>query len=355
MTSRHQHGFALLSLLLALALGGALLYGYYELVHRQRHLDDAKVLALRLVQYNAAVAQRILDELASFPTFPIPPASSGPWTGVAWLQNSTACTAGAYTPPTGAPADRTYLPCDFPARWPYALGPHSTATITASDVQVTTTLVDFGTTTPALPEIGGADHAVAAARTVRHALTLLGPGPTPGVPGTRMPHGIHQDVFLFPVAALPPTEIHAIARTHGGAPELYLRVDGSNEMQADLTFDVPAAPAARHDVLNVRDVASDRGGIAFMGNLAVGDVVDKWECPTGLSPAIQVVGIPQFVPGTTTEPLAAWQFNFLDTPTPAPGTFTLRGQYFTTGNPTPVNASTAHLLRVAVIGQCTTP
>ncbi len=343
---RHQRGFALLSLLLALALGGALLYGYHEFLQRQRHLDLAKTLGLRIVQYNAAVAQLILDELvcwfpgtACTPTVP----DGATRSGIRWLQNDTACPTGTYIPPPAFP-DRTYLPCDFPARWPYALTPSSLVDVTGSAVTITTTL--------GLPPTDGA---VAAARTVAHALTLLGPGTAVGAPPTRAPHGIHQDVSLDPPGTLPPTGIRVIATTLGAAPQLYLRVDGSNEMEADLTFDVPAAPAQRHDVLNVRDVASERGGIAFMGNLAVGDVIDKWECPTGLSPAIQVAGIPQFVPGTTTEPLAAWQFNFLDTPTPAPGTFTLRGQYFTTGSNTPLNATTAHLLRVAVIGQCTTP
>lgn len=325
MIPRHQHGFALLSLLLALALGGALLYGYYEFVHRQRHLDDAKALALRLVQYNAAVAQRILDEAHTF--------GAGTWTGVAWLQNATHCTGGTYTPPTTHP-DRTYLPCDFPARWPYSLGPRSVGTNTGSAQEVTTTLVDFGTTTPALPEIGGQDHQVAAARVVAHARTILSA------------NVIHQDIALHPVGTLPPTEIRALASTIGAAPELYLRVDGTNEMEADLTFDVPAAPAARHDVLNVRDIASERGGIAFMGNLAVGDVIDKWECPTGLSPAIQVAGLPQNVPGlVNTQPLVAWQFAFTETPT----TYTLRGQIVTASGP----VATPRLLRVAVIGQCT--
>ncbi len=317
MTSRFQHGFALLSLLLALALGGALLYGYYEFVHRQRHLDDAKTLALRLVQYNAAVAQRILDEAHTF--------TPGTWTGVAWLQNATTCTGGSYTPPATDP-DRTYLPCDFPARWPYSLGPHSDGTNTGTAQEVTTTLVEFGTTTPALPEIRGQTHEVTAARVRKHALTILSA------------NVIHQDILLHPVGTLPPTEIRAIASTIGAAPELYLRVDGTNHMEADLD-------GGTFNVVNISDVESTLGGIAFMGNLAVGDSVDKWPCPPGLAPRIQVAGIPQNVPGATTQPLAAWQFDFSESAT----AFTLRGQVITATGP----VASPRLLRVAVIGQCT--
>ena len=320
VTSRHQHGFALLSLLLALALGGALLYGYYEFVHRQRHLDDAKTLALRLVQYNAAVAQRILDEAHTF--------TPATWTGVAWLQNATNCTGGHYTPPTTHP-DRTYLPCDFPERWPYSLGPHSVGTNTGTAQEVTTSLVEFGTTTPALPVVRGQTHAVAAARVVAHAKTILSA------------NVIHQDVFLQPVGTLPPTHIEAIASTIGAAPELYLRVDGTNHMEAD--FD-----GGGFDLTNIQDAITNTdqqlGMVAFMGNLQVGQSVDKWTCPTGLAPSIQVAGVPQNVPGTVTSPLIAWQFQFSESAT----AFTLQGQMLTASG-----ASGPSELRVAVIGQCT--
>lgn len=302
MTSRLQHGFALLSLLLALALGGALLYGYYEFVHRQRHLDDAKTLALRLVQYNAAVAQRILDDAHTFA-----PATVG--TGIAWLQNATTCTGGAYTPPATDP-DRTYLPCDFPARWPYSLGPHSLGTNTGTAQEVTTTLVEFGTTTPALPEIRGQTHEVTAARVRKHALTILSA------------NVIHQDILLHPVGTLPPTEIRAIASTIGAAPELYLRVDGTNHMEAD--FD-----GGGFDLTNIQDALTNTdqqlGMVAFMGNLQVGQSVDKWDCPTGLVPSMQVAGVPQNVPGTVTSPLIAWQFQFSVSGAAPPPTIYIRG------------------------------
>ena len=309
-----QAGIALLELILAISILSVLLAGWNVWMQRQQQIHAAELLGQRLSDYNDAVARRLADAGLAMP--------SGTFTGVAWLQETGVC--------AGATAPHRYLSCDYPAQWRFRLAPRTVVVNSGTDLTATTTLVAAGTDTARLPDPGGLENVVLALRAVHHASERISSST------------LLQTFDVWPAGLAPrPTEIRAVATTIGTTVDLFLRLDGSNAMTADIDV-------GGHSITNLEDVITTTGqqlgAVPFFGDITIGDRVTKWNCPPGMVPAMQVSGIPQMVPALTTPPLVSWQLYFNDLGTQ----FELTGQVVTATGA----VASPHTLRVAVIGQC---
>lgn len=311
LARRHRHrGFTLLELMLVLALIAGAAVPVTRWFQHQQDVRNARLLGTTLSNYNAAVARRLADEGPSFP--------SAVFDGVDWLRSSSDCAGGL------APAH--YLPCDFRGVWRYGLTPRTTINNTGTSLTGTTVLLDAATLTATFPVVRGESSGVIAKVAVEAAgINITG--------GSYLLQTFEADLTL--------QQIEAVATTIGSTVDIFLRLDGSNEMAADLDV-------GGHQIVNVEDVVSDTGqrlgSVPLVGELGLGDSVTKWDCPPGLSPRLQIAGIPQNVPALATQPLASWQLRVVDTGT----AFELDGQVVTAAGA----ITDPHILRVSVIGQC---
>jgi type II secretory pathway pseudopilin PulG len=227
-----QRGFTLIEMSIvagvAIFIGVMILQGFSTFMTYQ----NARATGVRVAQYNSAVASFINAAGAAVPT--------GNYNGVGWLQNAATC-AGA----TGA-AD--FLPCGFNAFLGYGLQYNTRIDTNATDPAVPAGRVRAVTTlgTPRIAAGGGPqmDFGGALIRAAQayvgisqlRAQNLVGltsyridPDPIPGGANDLLIAQVDTSVNVDP----------------------WLRIDGSNSMQANLNV-------GGNDVVNARDVNANR-------------------------------------------------------------------------------------------------
>lgn len=237
-----QKGFTLIEMILVIGLMAvATMISFYE-----KKLDmeqtQARITGVQLYEYNNAVRAWISQNVGA--------ASGAKPTGTAWLK-STTC---------GGTSSIGYLPCTFPdmdAATPVRFGQiqisSSVATTGVTPNQttvVTTTTTPFrvvtGSTTNLRTDLAGLAAVVAAAGGVNSLSPML--ASTDGS-----------------VSSNPSTGVITMQASNNGASDAWLRTDGSNTMNSNITYKA-TNPANLRTLTNVSRVQALTSEILYLGN-----------------------------------------------------------------------------------------
>lgn len=237
-----QKGFTLIEMILVIGLMAvATMISFYE-----KKLDmeqtQARITGVQLYEYNNAVRAWISQNVGA--------ASGAKPTGTAWLK-STTC---------GGTSSIGYLPCTFPdmdAATPVRFGQiqisSSVATTGVTPNQttvVTTTTTPFrvvtGSTTNLRTDLAGLAAVVAAAGGVNSLSPML--ASTDGS-----------------VSSNPSTGVITMQASNNGASDAWLRTDGSNTMNSNITYKA-TNPASLRTLTNVSRVQALTSEILYLGN-----------------------------------------------------------------------------------------
>jgi prepilin-type N-terminal cleavage/methylation domain-containing protein len=232
-TSKNQSGFTLIefSIVMAVALFLIVKIGVPAMVAGIDALN-ARATGVRIAQYNSAVASFINAAGAAVPT--------GNYNGIGWLQNAATC-AGA----TGA-AD--FLPCGFEGLLPYNLQYNTRIDTNATDPAIPAGRVRAVTTlgTPRLSP-GGEPQMNFGGAMIRTAQAYVGISQlrAQNLVGLTS-YRIDQDPIPGGVNDLLIAQVDTSVNV-----DPWLRIDGSNSMQANLNV-------GGNDLVNARDVNANR-------------------------------------------------------------------------------------------------
>ncbi|MBI6882997.1 type II secretion system protein [Pseudomonas putida] len=236
-----QKGFTLIEMILVIGLMAvATMISFYE-----KKLDmeqtQARITGVQLYEYNNAVRAWISQNVGA--------ASGAKPTGTAWLK-STTC---------GGTSSIGYLPCTFPnmdAATPVRFGQiqisSSVATTGVTPNQttvVTTTTTPFrvvtGSTTNLRTDLAGLAAVVAAAGGVNSLSPML--ASTDGS-----------------VSSNPSTGVITMQASNNGASDAWLRTDGSNTMNSNITYKA-TNPASLRTLTNVSRVQALSSELLYLG------------------------------------------------------------------------------------------
>lgn len=236
-------GFMLLEFLLVLGLASLAMVFLLDKQLRDLEISRASMLGQELATYNAGVQARMVAE---------PSLTPGPYTGIAWLK-SAAC---------GGTAPEDYVPCNLPAETTFGrLTYATTVAASGSDLMATTVM-------PPL-QIGGANRSDLSGYVALDALKRS------------TDDGVYYSYNSDPATAVITMTASTAPTT---APE-YLRTDGGNTMNADITFNNAFAD---RDINNARNIYTENvaasGSVSANGNVAAaGSVSGSYVQSTGNS------------------------------------------------------------------------
>lgn len=206
-------GFVLLEFMLVVGLASLAIIFMVEKQMRDLEISRASLLGQEIATYNTGVRARMIAE---------PGLTPGPYTGTAWLK-SGAC---------GGTAPEDYVPCNLPDATTFGGLTYATnVAVSGSDLEATTVM-------PAL-QLGGTVRADLAGYVALDALKRS------------TDDGVYYSYASDPATAV----ITMTATTAAGAagPE-YLRTDGGNTMNADITFN---NAFAERDINNARYIYTE--------------------------------------------------------------------------------------------------
>jgi prepilin-type N-terminal cleavage/methylation domain-containing protein len=199
--STHR-GFTLVEMLIVLTIAASVITLGSKLALRWMEKSQAEDLGRMLAQYTAAVSNHLNSAT---------PPAPGAYTGTAWLQDAATC--------PGATGPSDFLPCGFRTLLPWGLTFTTTVTNVAGNFNATTTLGTAPLTVGGKTRLDLAGHSILAARSVTGASDLGGAMFTLGLID-----------FDFNGANV----IQSVVSTSSTPAEPWLRVDGTNQMLADL-------------------------------------------------------------------------------------------------------------------------
>jgi hypothetical protein len=259
---RAQRGFALLASVVGVALFTYMLFIGAQAFAVWFEHQDAQVKGVLVAQYNSAVASWINAAGAAVPT--------GNYNGIGWLQNAATC-AGA----TGA-AD--FLPCGFDGNLSFGLQFNTQVDTNATDPAVppgrVRAVTNLGTprvagaaANPPLMAYGGA--------LLRAAQAYV------GISQLRAQNlvGLTSYRLLPDPAGGPNDQLIAQVDTSVNV-DPWLRVDGSNSMQANLNVGGNDVVNSR-DVNASRDISAGRNASATSQVFSAGDIVSGGDITAG--------------------------------------------------------------------------
>jgi type II secretory pathway pseudopilin PulG len=258
---RAQRGFALLASVVGVALFTYMLsIGAQAFAVWLEH-QDAQVKGVRVAQYNSAVASWINAAGAAVPT--------GNYNGIGWLQNAATC-AGA----TGA-AD--FLPCGFDGLLSFGLQFNTQVDTNATDPAVPAGRVRAVTNlgTPRLPGAGSPPLMAYGGALLQAAQAYV------GISQLRAQNlvGLTSYRLLPDPAGGPNDQLIAQVDTSVNV-DPWLRVDGSNSMQANLNVGGNDVVNSR-DVNASRDISAGRNASATSQVFSAGDIVSGGDITAG--------------------------------------------------------------------------
>lgn len=219
-------GFALLEFLLVVSLASLAVLWAAEKQMRDLEVSRASLLGQELAVYNAGVQARLSAE---------PGLTLGPYAGTGWLK-SVAC---------GGTAPEDYVPCAFPDTTTFGRLTYSTTVATSgADLLATTVMPPLEISGDPRPDLSGYVALDALKRS------------TDG--------GVYYSYDSDPATAV----ITMTASTAPSTGPEYLRTDGANTMNADITFNNAFAD---RDINNARNVYSEN--LNATGNVQAGGAV----------------------------------------------------------------------------------
>lgn len=228
-----ERGFTLLEMALVLGVSMTVLVATMGGKFEDLRDTQAKELGVRVAQYTQALGHYMSERGLATPP--------GTFAGTAWLKDGATCPGGAGTAP--------YLPCNFPDVFPYGM---TVATTVAPgvDTVVATTVVG-----PNPLAVSGRRRGDLAGLAVTTARTTA--------PSTQRAAGAAlAEMIEYEVNALGQIESRV---DMAAAADPWLRLDGSNAMQANLDMDGNDLVASRRVEWTDSALTEDGGGSIALG------------------------------------------------------------------------------------------
>lgn len=218
-----QRGFTLLELLLVLGISAVIIIQQMEDRVREAQQMRAKQLGVEIYQYNNAVRGWLSEQ-------PIT------WTGNVTVSDlRTAATCGA-----GNTGTKDFLPCTFPTQTTLGQMPFNTVvTVTGTTHLATTTFIPLTVRGAIRPDLSGLAVLTASGGSLMNL--------TPAFAAT-------DGAF----ASDPATAIITMTAGNNPTADAWLRTDGSNQMQNNITFN-PVIPWNQRQIFNVDTIANLAG------------------------------------------------------------------------------------------------
>lgn len=218
-----QRGFTLLELLLVLGISAVIIIQQMEDKVRDAEQMRAKQLGVEIYQYNNAVRGWLSEQPAA-------------WVGnvtVSDLRSAATCGAGN----TGV---KDFLPCTFPAQTTLGQMPFNTVvTLAGTTHTATTTFIPLQVRGGIRPDLSGLAVLTASGGSLMNI--------TPAFAAT-------DGRF----ASDPSTAIITMTAGNNPTADAWLRTDGSNQMQNNITFN-PVTPWTQRQIFNVDTIANLAG------------------------------------------------------------------------------------------------
>jgi prepilin-type N-terminal cleavage/methylation domain-containing protein len=236
MPLKTQRGFTLIELSIVTALLLFMIVAGSKMLTAWINDTNARATGVRVAQYNSAVASFINAAGAAVPY--------GNYTGIGWLQNAATC--------AGATGPDDFLPCGFDPWLPMNL--QYNTTIAPNGVGRVQAITNLGT-----PNMGGGPMMAFGATLIRAAQAYV------GISQLRAQNLVGITSYTVDLATN--TLIAQVDTSVNVDP--WLRIDGSNSMQANLNV-------GGNDVVNARDLNASRDVNATSNVRAANGRAELW-------------------------------------------------------------------------------